>query len=78
MRITDVPDDLDAADQFFRYRARYLFDPATRVIQITRSLHAEFNRQVCTSEAFEASLPVLKQIERDTQAQIIVRAERPR
>nr|WP_235012001.1 DUF3857 and transglutaminase domain-containing protein [Caballeronia catudaia] len=74
MRVTEVPDDVDLTSGFFRYRSRYVFDPSTNVIQISRTLDARFGRQVCTPGDFQAALPVLRKIERDTQAQIIVRA----
>ncbi|WP_061148438.1 DUF3857 domain-containing transglutaminase family protein [Caballeronia arvi] len=73
MRVTEVPDDVDLTSDFFRYRSRYVFDPSTNVIQISRTLDARFGRQVCTPGDFQAALPVLRKIERDTQAQIIVR-----
>jgi hypothetical protein len=76
MRVTEVPDDADVSNAHFVYHARYLFDPSTNVIQVTRTLDATFNKQVCAPEDYQASLPLLKQIERDTQAQIIVKASR--
>jgi transglutaminase-like putative cysteine protease len=74
MRVTEVPDDLDTSNAYFSYRSHYLFDPSTNVIQVTRTLNAKFNKQVCAPEDYQATLPLLKQIERDTQAQIIVKA----
>jgi transglutaminase-like putative cysteine protease len=76
MRVTEVPDDADVSNAHFVYHSRYLFDPSTNVIQVTRTLDATFNKQVCAPEDYQASLPLLKQIERDTQAQIIVKASR--
>jgi hypothetical protein len=76
MRVTEVPDDLELSNEVFNYRSHYLFDPSTNVIQVTRTLDAHFGKQVCTPDDFKAALPVLKQIERDTQEQIIVKAER--
>ncbi|WP_250518491.1 DUF3857 and transglutaminase domain-containing protein [Caballeronia sp. ATUFL_M1_KS5A] len=72
--VAEVPDDLDLTSDVFRYRARYVFDPSTNVIQISRTLDARFGRQVCTPDDFRAALPLLKKIERDTQAQIILKA----
>ncbi|SAK46575.1 membrane protein [Caballeronia ptereochthonis] len=74
MRVAGMPDDLDLTSGFFRYRSRYLLDPATNVIQISRTLEADFGKQVCSPEDFQAALPALRRIERDTQEQIIVRA----
>lgn len=74
MRVTEVPADQDLTSDFFRYRSRYLFDPSTNVVQISRTLEARFGKQVCTPDDFRAALPALKTIERDAQAQIIVKA----
>jgi transglutaminase-like putative cysteine protease len=76
LRVSEVPDDLELDDGFFHYRSHYLFDPATHAIQVTRTLDARFGKQVCSPEDFRASLAALKKIERDTQAQIIVKAAR--
>lgn len=73
MRVAEVPDDLELTSGFFRYRSRYVFDPASNVIQVSRTLDARFGKQVCSPDDFEASLPALRKIERDTQAQIIVK-----
>jgi transglutaminase-like putative cysteine protease len=72
VRVAGMPDDLDLASGSFRYRSRYLFDPATNVIQISRTLDAHFGKQVCSPDEFQAALPALRKIERDTQEQIIV------
>jgi transglutaminase-like putative cysteine protease len=74
MHIAEVPGEIDVTSNFLRYRARYLFDPASNVIQISRTLDAQFGKQVCTPDDFQAMLPALKKIERDTHEQIIVRA----
>jgi transglutaminase-like putative cysteine protease len=73
MHVQEVPDDLDVSTGFFAFRARYLFDPQTNVIQVTRSLDAHFGKQVCTPDDYRESLSALKKIERDSQAQIIVK-----
>lgn len=67
---TDVEIDADPLD----YAARYIFDPVSRVVQISRRLRADFGTQVCTPKRFDAMLGSLLRIERDTSAQIIVRA----
>ncbi|WP_250510069.1 DUF3857 and transglutaminase domain-containing protein [Caballeronia sp. GACF4] len=74
MHVVEVPDNLDLDSGFFRFSSRYLFDAATNTIQISRTFTANFGKQVCTPEDFQAAQPVLKKIERDTQGQIIVKA----
>lgn len=73
MHVVEILDDLDVSNAFFAYTARYLFDPQTNVIRTTRSLEAHFGKQVCMPQDFLAALPTLKKIERDSQAQIIVK-----
>jgi len=73
MQVVEVPDDLDLTSGFFHYRSRYVFDPASNVIQVSRTLDARFGKQVCSPDDFQTALPALRKIERDTQAQIIVR-----
>jgi transglutaminase-like putative cysteine protease len=74
VRVVEVPDGATIEGRFFAFRSRYVFDPASNVIQVTRRLRADFGKQVCSPADFEATLALLKQIERDTQAQIIVKA----
>lgn len=74
VRVVEIPDGADVAGRFFDYRSRYLFDPSSNVIQVTRRLRADFGKQVCSPADFEAALALLKRIERDTQSQIIVKA----
>ena len=74
VRVVEVPDGTSVEGGFFEFRSRYVFDPDTNVIQVTRRLHADFGKQVCTPAEFDASLVLLKKIERDTQAQIILKA----
>ncbi|MDR5739451.1 DUF3857 and transglutaminase domain-containing protein [Caballeronia sp. LZ016] len=76
MQVVEVPDDVDLTSAFFDYRSRYVFDPSSNTIQVSRRLEARFGKQVCSPDDFQAALPVLKKIERDTQAQIIVKASR--
>lgn len=72
----DVPDDVEVSDRFFDFRSRYVFDPATNVIQVTRHLSAKFDAQVCSPGDFAAARPTLLKIERDVQSQVIVKANR--
>ncbi|WP_244816201.1 DUF3857 and transglutaminase domain-containing protein [Caballeronia sp. Lep1P3] len=73
MRVVEVPDDLELTSGAFRYRSRYLFDPSSNVIQVSRTLDARFGKQVCSPDDFNAALPALRKMERDTQSQIIVK-----
>ncbi|BEU21952.1 DUF3857 domain-containing protein [Paraburkholderia sp. 22B1P] len=74
VRVTDMPQDVVVRDPFFDYESRYVFDSATRVLQISRRLHAGFGRQVCSVEEFALARASLVRIERDALAQIVVKA----
>jgi hypothetical protein len=76
IRVTDVPPDADIKDAFFDYSSRYVFDPATNMLQVERHLDATFGKQVCSPAEFAVMRPALKRIERDTKSQIIVKATR--
>ncbi len=76
VRVTDVPSDTDIKDPFFDYSSRYVFDPATNVLQVERHLDSTFGKQVCSPAEFVVMHPALKRIERDTKSQIIVKATR--
>ncbi|WP_088508806.1 DUF3857 domain-containing transglutaminase family protein [Burkholderia ubonensis] len=73
--VTDVPADTAVRDRFVDFASHYVFDASARVVQITRRLHAHFGRQVCTPDDYAAMRASLERIERDTQAQIVVRAK---
>ncbi|WP_415750081.1 DUF3857 domain-containing transglutaminase family protein [Burkholderia diffusa] len=73
--VTDLPTDAAVHDRFVDFASHYVFDAATRVVQVTRRMKAEFGRQVCTPDEFTALRASLERIERDTQAQIVVRAK---
>ena len=77
IRVTDVPADASFTNAFFDYSSRYVFDPATNLLQAERHLKATFGKQVCSPADFAVMQPVLKRIERDTQAQIVVKAMAP-
>jgi transglutaminase-like putative cysteine protease len=77
VRVTDVPPDASIKDAFFDYSSRYVFDPATNVLQAARHLEMTFGRQVCSPADFAVMQPALKRIERDTKSQIIVKAMQP-
>ncbi|KVT50043.1 DUF3857 and transglutaminase domain-containing protein [Burkholderia ubonensis] len=73
--VTDVPADTAVRDRFVDFASHYVFDAGARVVQITRRLRAHFDRQVCTPDDYAAMRASLERIERDTQAQIVVRAK---
>lgn len=73
--VTDLPADTAVHDRFVDFTSHYVFDAAARVVQVTRRMKADFGRQVCTPDEFAALRASLERIERDTQAQIVVRAK---
>ncbi|MDN7486301.1 DUF3857 domain-containing protein [Burkholderia sp. AU45274] len=73
--VTDLPADTAVHDRFVDFTSHYVFDAAARVVQVTRRMTADFGRQVCTADEFTALRASLERIERDTQAQIVVRAK---
>lgn len=75
LRLVYVPNDLSIDARGLRYRSSYIYDFATRTVQITRHLEAQFGKQVCSSAEFAAMRPVLQRIERDALSQIVVRGE---
>ena len=74
VRVTDVPPDAGVDGPYLSYAAHYVFDPASRTVQITRRLDTHFGRQMCTPQAFAQMRDALVRVERDTHAQIVVRA----
>ncbi|WP_144154203.1 DUF3857 domain-containing transglutaminase family protein [Paraburkholderia sp. BCC1885] len=77
VRVTDLPVDASVDDPYFDYASHYVFDPGTRVLQITRRLHTKFTHQVCSADMFNEAQASLVKIERDTSAQVVVRATPP-
>ena len=77
IRVSDVPTDASFTNAFFDYSSRYVFDPATNLLQAERHLTANFGKQVCSPADFAVMQPVLKRIERDAQAQMVVKAIEP-
>ncbi|WP_321899936.1 DUF3857 domain-containing transglutaminase family protein [Paraburkholderia heleia] len=73
-RVTDVPQDTQVSDAFFDYMSHYVFDARSRTLQIERRLTARFGHQMCTADEFAQMRDALLRIERDTHAQIVVRA----
>jgi hypothetical protein len=74
VRITDLPTDTVVQDGYFDYASHYVFDADSRVLQITRRLHAQFGHQVCSPEAFDEMRASLDRIERDALSQVVVKA----
>ena len=74
VRLVYVPSDVKIDAGTIDYAASYVFDPVSRVVQISRSLQADFGKQVCSPERFRAIRDSLVRIERDTSAQLIVQA----
>jgi hypothetical protein len=74
VKLVHVPSDVAIGAGAIDYAARYIVDPVSRVVQISRRLQADFGKQVCTTKDFAAMRAALVRIERDTSAQIIVRA----
>ncbi|WP_175757194.1 DUF3857 domain-containing transglutaminase family protein [Burkholderia cepacia] len=73
--VTDLPADTAVHDRFVDFTSHYVFDAAAHVVQVSRRMTADFGRQVCTPNEFTALRASLERIERDTQAQIVVRAK---
>ncbi|WP_043285550.1 DUF3857 domain-containing transglutaminase family protein [Paraburkholderia oxyphila] len=77
-RVTDLPRDTSASaladGAQLDYASYYVFDPASRTVQITRRLSAQFGRQMCTPEQYAHMRDALVRMQRDTHAQIVVRA----
>jgi hypothetical protein len=74
VRLTDLPQDAQVHDRFFDFTSHYVFDPDTRIVQITRHLSARFGHQMCSADEFAAARASLVRIERDALSQIVVRA----
>jgi transglutaminase-like putative cysteine protease len=73
VRVTDVPVDTSVQDRFLTFTSRYIFDPSTRVLQVRRQLRAAFEHQMCTADEFAALKDDLVRIERDLDAELVVK-----
>ncbi|CAE6815053.1 DUF3857 domain-containing transglutaminase family protein [Paraburkholderia haematera] len=73
-RVTEVPPDATVKDRFFEFSSRYVFDPAARVLQVRRQLRAAFGHQMCSAGEFAAVKDDLVRIERDLDAEVVVKA----
>lgn len=72
VRTIYVPQAVTVSAGGLSYASDYIFDPETRIVQVTRRLRANFGEQVCSPEAFRQMRAVLERIERDALAQIVV------
>jgi len=77
-RLTDIPADTEVQNRYVRFSSHYVFDPAARVLQVRRQLRADFGHQMCSAAEFAAMQEDLVRIERDLDAQIVVKAARLR
>lgn len=75
-RVTDIPSDVEVSDAFMTYTSHYVFDARTRTLQIERRLAARFGHQMCSAGEFTQMRDALVRIERDTHAQVVLRADR--
>ncbi|WP_447361637.1 DUF3857 domain-containing transglutaminase family protein [Burkholderia vietnamiensis] len=71
--LKDLPVDTIVHGRFVDFTSHYVFDPVAHIVQVTRRMTAAFGTQVCSPEVFAALRGSLERIERDTQAQIVVR-----
>jgi hypothetical protein len=74
VRVTDGPADTSVQDRFLTFSSRYVFDPATRTLQVRRHLQAAFGHQMCSADEFAAMKDDLVRIERDLDAELVVKA----
>ncbi|MFM0378689.1 DUF3857 domain-containing protein [Paraburkholderia strydomiana] len=72
--VTDMPADTDVQNRLLTFSSRYVFDREARVLQIRRQLHAAFGHQMCSPAEFAQIKDDLVRIERDLDAQIVVKA----
>lgn len=73
-QVTDLPQDASVNDTALAYTSHYVYDARSRTLQIERRLSARFGHQMCSADEFAQMRDALLQIERDTRAQIVVRA----
>jgi hypothetical protein len=73
VRVTDLPTDTAVQNRFLTFSSRYVFDPATRMLQVSRHLRAAFGHQMCSASEFADIKDDLVRIERDLDAQLVVK-----
>ncbi|KFX60695.1 DUF3857 domain-containing transglutaminase family protein [Paraburkholderia fungorum] len=74
--VADVPPDAAVKDRFFEFSSRYVFDPVARVLQVRRHLQAAFGHQMCSADEFAGVKDDLVRIERDLDAEVVVKVVR--
>ncbi|MFM0170725.1 DUF3857 domain-containing transglutaminase family protein [Paraburkholderia sediminicola] len=74
VRVTDLPSDTAVQDRFLTFSSRYVYDPAARVLQVRRHLRAAFGHQMCSASEFAEMHDDLVRIERDLEAELVVKA----
>ncbi|MCC8401471.1 DUF3857 domain-containing protein [Paraburkholderia sp. MMS20-SJTN17] len=74
VRVTDLPADSLVEDPLLTFASRYVFDPQTRTLQVSRHLRAAFGHQMCTASEFAAIHDDLVRIERDLDAELVVKS----
>jgi transglutaminase-like putative cysteine protease len=72
--VTDMPADTSVQDRYLTFSSRYVFDPAARVLQVRRQLRADFGHQMCSADEFAGMKDDLVRIERDLDAELVVKA----
>ncbi|RKT27616.1 transglutaminase superfamily protein [Paraburkholderia sp. RAU2J] len=77
VHVTDLPADTAVQDRFLTFSSRYVFDPATRTLQVSRHLRAAFGHQMCSADEFAAMKDDLVRIERDLDAELVVKVMNP-
>jgi hypothetical protein len=74
VRVADLPSDTAVQDRSLAFYSRYVFDPATRTLQVRRHLRAAFEHQMCSAGEFTDMKDDLVRIERDLDAEVVVKA----
>jgi transglutaminase-like putative cysteine protease len=78
VRVTDLPSDTALQDRFLTFSSNYVYDPAARVLQVRRHLRAAFGHQMCSASEFAGMHDDLERIERDLEAELVVKAAKPK
>lgn len=73
-RVTDMPSDTSVQDRYLTFSSRYVFDPLAGVLQVRRLLRASFGHQMCSAAEFAEMKDDLVRIERDLDAELVVKA----
>ncbi|TDY26082.1 transglutaminase superfamily protein [Paraburkholderia sp. BL6665CI2N2] len=73
VRVTDLPSDTAVQDRFLTFSSSYVYDPAARVLQVRRHLRAAFDHQMCSASEFAGMHDDLVRIQRDLDAELVVK-----